>query len=253
VGGDVAIYDRIGQGYANHRRPDARIARIIDDALADAASVVNVGAGSGSYEPKERQVLGVEPSSVMRRQRPPGAAPCIAGLAEALPLETGSCDAAMAVLTMHHWTDLAAGLREMRRVARRRLVLLTWVPDGPAFWLTRDYFPQISAMDREIFPGTDELLSLIEANATAAHIQAVQIPHDCTDGFQAAYWRRPEAYLDPAARSAISSFSRFDAEAGLAKLGSDIESGRWAARNSDLLALDEADFGYRLIRCELAA
>jgi len=188
----------------------------------------------------------------MRRQRPSDAAPCIRGRAEALPLETGSYDAAMAILTIHHWTDVAAGLREMRRVARKRVVLLTWVPDGPAFWLTRDYFPEISAMDREIFTTTGDLLSLVQANLAPAHIGAVQIPHDCTDGFQAAYWRRPEAYLDPEARSAISSFSRFDAEAGLAKLRADIETGRWAALNSELLALDQADFGYRLIRCDLA-
>lgn len=249
----MAIYDRIGQGYASYRRADARIAKAIDDALGDAASVVNVGAGSGSYEPKGRLVLGIEPSSVMRQQRPSDAAPCIPGMAESLPLETGSYDAALAILTIHHWSDAAVGLREMRRVARKRVVLLTWVPDGPAFWLTRDYFPEISSMDRTIFPGTDDLLSLIEANTGPAHISTVPIPHDCTDGFLAAYWRRPEAYLDPAVRRAISPFSRFDAEAGLAKLGADIDSGRWAALNAELLALSEADFGYRLIRCDLAA
>lgn len=251
--GDVAIYDRIGRGYAAYRRADPRIARAIDEALGDAASIVNVGAGSGSYEPVGRRVLGIEPSAAMRRQRPAEAAPCIEASAEALPLETAACDAAMAVLTVHHWADMAAGLREMRRVARKRVVLLTWVPDGPEFWLTRDYFPESLAMDREIFPRTEALLSLLESVVAPARIDVVPIPHDCTDGFLAAYWRRPEAYLDPGARNAISSFSRFDAQAGLARLAADLESGRWAARNADLLALDRADFGYRLIRCELAA
>jgi SAM-dependent methyltransferase len=249
----MAIYDRIGQGYSAYRRPDPRIARLIDQALGDADSVVNVGAGSGSYEPQTRQVIAVEPSEVMRRQRPPGAAPCLPGQAEALPLDDDACDAAMAVLTMHHWSDPAAGLREMARVARKRLVLLTWVPDGPPFWLTRDYFPEIVARDRTIFPSTPDLLSLIEANVARAQASPVPIPHDCTDGFLASYWRRPEAYLDSAARSAISSFAQFDAATGLARLQADLETGGWAARNAELLDLDEADFGYRLIRCELAA
>jgi SAM-dependent methyltransferase len=250
--GLAVIYDRIGQEYAKYRQADPRIAKVIDDALGDAASVVNVGAGSGSYEPKARQVLGIEPSSVMRRQRRPGAAPCIPGWAEDLPLEAGSYDAAMAILTIHHWNDMVAGLREMRRVARQRVVLLTWVPDGPPFWLTKDYFPEIEDLDWKIFPRTDELLSLIEANVGPARIDPVPIPHDCTDGFLAAYWKRPEVYLDPGARRAISSFSLFDAEPGLTKLRADIEAGRWAALNSDLLALDSADFGYRLVRAELA-
>jgi SAM-dependent methyltransferase len=249
--GETSIYDSIGHGYAGHRRPDPRIARMIDEALGDASSVVNVGAGAGSYEPAGRQVLAIEPSEVMRRQRPPGAAPCLPGRAEALPLEAGSHDAAMAVLTMHHWSDLEAGLRELRRVARRRVVLLTWVPDGPTFWLSRDYFPQIAAMDREMFPATDELSSLLEAQAAPARISPVPIPHDCTDGFQAAYWRRPQAYLDAGVRAAISSFARFDAEAGLRSLRADLDSGRWAARNAELLDCEAADFGYRLIRCEL--
>jgi hypothetical protein len=132
-------------------------------------------------------------------------------------------------------------------------VVLTWVPDGPAFWLARDYFPEIAPLDWETFPSTDDLLSLFAANVGAAEIGTVHVPHDCTDGVPAAYWRRPEAYLDPAARSAISSFSRIGAKAGLTKLRADVETGRWAALNSDLLALDEADFGYRLIHCEIAA
>ena len=245
------IYDRIGEGYAVRRRPDPRIARLIDETLGDAQSVVNVGAGSGSYEPPGRRVLAVEPSEVMRRQRRPGAVPCVAGSAEDLPVDSASHDAAMAVLTLHHWRDLAAGLKELRRVARRRAVILTWVPDGPPFWLTRDYFPEVQALDREMFPTTQGLAALAEAHLGPAQIRPVPIPHDCIDGFQAAYWKRPHAYLDAGVRAAISSFSRIDAEPGLALLKADLQSGRWAARNAGLMALQEADFGYRLVCCEL--
>jgi SAM-dependent methyltransferase len=250
----VTLYDGIGRGYATLRRADPRIAAAINGALGDAAKVVNVGAGAGSYEPKDRAVLAIEPSEVMIRQRPPGAAPCIRASAEDLPLETDSCDAALAVLTVHHWSDVGRGLRGMRRVARRRVVILTWVPDvAEDFWLTRDYLPEILSYDRQCFPTTESLMALMEPNIGPARVDAVPVPvpHDCTDGFLGAYWRRPHAYLDPAVRSAISSFALLDAENGLARLSSDLEDGRWTARNGHLLGLKELDLGYRLVSCEL--
>jgi SAM-dependent methyltransferase len=247
----MALYDTIGRSYARYRRPDPRIAAAIEAALGDAASVANIGAGAGSYEPTDRTLVAVEPSEVMIRQRPPGSAPCRQGTADALPLETASVDAAMAILSVHHWPDPEQGLREMARVARRRVVLLTWVPDDPAFWLTEDYFPESLATDREIFPGTEALRALLERTVGPAHIAPLPVPHDCTDGFLCAYWRRPEAYLDADARSAISSFARFDAGPGLARLRADLESGRWAERNRPLLALDALDLGYRIVRCEI--
>src|SRR5271154_2847963 len=155
----MALYDSIGRNYAAFRRPDRRIASAIDAALGDATSVVNIGAGAGSYEPLNRAVLAVEPSELMIRQRPPGAAPCLRGSAEALPLETASVDAAMAVLTIHHWTDVEIGLAEMARVARKRAVLMTWVPDAAPFWLTKDYFPEILAHDRKVFPSSAALVA----------------------------------------------------------------------------------------------
>lgn len=249
----MPLYDDIGRSYARFRRPDSRIAAVIDAALGDAASVVNVGAGAGSYEPRNRTVLAVEPSAVMIQQRPDEAAPCLQGSAEALPLETKSVDAAMTVLSVHHWSDLARGLREMARVARRRVVVLTWAPDSPPFWLTKDYFPEIAAYDREAFPTSASLATILEREIGPAQIAPVFIPHDCTDGFLCAYWRRPEAYLSAEARSAISSFARIDAEPGLAKLRADLLSGRWAERNSHLLMLDAIDAGYRLVRCEIGA
>jgi hypothetical protein len=251
----MALYDTIGRGYAAYRRPDPRIASAIEAALGDAVSVVNVGAGAGSYEPplhsSGRTVIAIEPSEVMIRQRPAGAAPCVRGSAEALPLETASVDAAMAVLSVHHWVDLERGLAEMARVARERVVLLTWVPDAAPFWLTDDYFPEILAHDRTIFPGAGVLGAILERVIGPVRMTPVPIPHDCTDGFLCAYWRRPDCYLDAGRRGAISSFARIDAEGGLARLRDDLAGGRWAERNGALLKLDALDVGYRIVVCEI--
>jgi SAM-dependent methyltransferase len=250
----MALYDNIGRGYAAYRQPDARIAAAINAALGDAASVVNVGAGAGSYEPTGRDVIAVEPSDVMIRQRPAGAARCVQGSAEALPLDAGTVDAAMAILSVHHWPDLERGLREMARVARGRIVLLTWVPDAESFWLTEDYFPEILAHDRTIFPTAAALAATLRravGGSAVVRITPVPVPHDCTDGFLCAYWRRPEMYLSAERRSAISSFARIDAEPGLTKLRTDLDSGRWAERNRGLLKLEALDVGYRLVCCEV--
>jgi len=248
----MVLYDDIGRNYAQFRRPDRRIAAAIDAMLGEAATVVNVGAGAGSYEPADRTVLAVEPSDLMMRQRPPGSALCLQGSAEALPVETASFDAAMAILTLHHWSDIERGLAEMARVARKRVVVLTWVPDGAPYWLTEDYFPEIAAHDREIFPATAELVAMLERTVGPARIAPLPIPHDCTDGILGAYWRRPECYLDPARRSAMSSFALIDAEPGLARLRADLTSGRWHERNRHLLARDALDIGYRNVRCEVS-
>ena len=183
----------------------------------------------------------------MIRQRPAGAARCLQGSAEALPLEDASVDAALGVLTIHHWSDLERGLREMARVARRRVVLLTWLPDIAPCWLTEDYFPEILAHDRTIFPTAPALGAMLERLVGPTRISPVPVPHDCTDGFLCAYWRRPEAYLEPGVRGAISSFARFNAEAGLARLRADLASGRWAQRNEHLLTQESFDAGYRIV------
>ena len=250
-----AVYDGHGkghalaEGYALRRRPDPRIAAAIISAFADVRSVVNIGAGTGSYEPADRIVQAVEPSERMIGQRAPGAAPCVRGSAEALPFDAGAYDAAMAILTIHHWPDWRAGLREMRRVARRRIVLLTFDAETSDFWLTRDYFPEISADDRRIMPRLGDLKKeLGEFQSTP-----VFVPHDCTDGFLGAYWRRPETYLDPDARKSMSSFAKIDADTGLRKLAADLESGAWRTRNADLLAREALDIGYRLLRWDFDA
>jgi len=241
-----ALYDRIGRSYVATRAEDPRIAAVIHGALGDARTVLNVGAGAGAYEPRDRAVVAVEPSAVMRAQRPPGAAPCIDARAEGLPFADGAFDATMAVLSDHHWDDRLAGLRELRRVGRRAVVF-QWDPEfADAFWLSRDYLPS--------FPGT-QTVSLAETEAAlgATRKLPVPIPHDCRDGFLMAYWRRPEAYLDPAVRANISVFSLLpvaEVEAMVASLRADLESGAWARRNAELLALDELDFGYRVLVAE---
>lgn len=247
----MALYDRIGPSYASFRRPDPRIARAIESALGDAQSVVNIGAGAGSYEPLGRTVIAVEPSEVMIRQRAVGASPCLRGTAESLPLKSAAVDAAMAILSAHHWGNFELGLREMARVARKRVVLLTWFPDVAKFWLTEDYFPQIAAHDRVIFPTGSELAAMLDRLVGPVRITLVPIPHDCRDGLLGAFWRRPECYLDASLRSAMSSFARIEAGAGLAKLRADLSSGRWEARNRELLDMEAIDLGYRIACCDI--
>lgn len=242
------LYDQIGIGYGALRVPDPRIAAAIDAALGDARSVANVGAGTGSYEPRARRVVAIEPALTMIRQRPPEAAPAVRGAAGALPLRDASVDAALAVLTVHHWPDRARGLAELRRVARKRVVLLTHEPLA-SFWLA-DYLPGIRRIDRDVFPSPAELEGALGPLA----VRAVPIPHDCRDGFLGAYWRRPRAYLDARVRSAISTFAKLDPRetaSGLARLRADLASGAWTRRNRELLGRDAVDLGYRLVVAEL--
>jgi SAM-dependent methyltransferase len=238
-----AIYDTIGVDYANLRKPDPRIAARLHSALGDAQRVLNVGAGAGNYEPTDREVVAIEPSAEMIRQRPEGAAPVVQGSAEALPFADNSFDAAMASLTVHHWADKAKGLSEMRRVSRGPVVLFTFDPAYRSCWLT-DYFPEIITMDDSQMPKIADYANWLGE----VDVSPVPIPHDCTDGFLYSYWRRPRAYLDPHVRKGISTFWKMqDVEAGLARLANDLDSGAWDARYGDMLELDELDAGYRLI------
>jgi SAM-dependent methyltransferase len=239
-------YDRIGVGYALTRRPDPSIADRILSALGDSASVVNVGAGTGSYEPRDRMVVAVEPSTTMIRQRPRGSAPAVQGTAESLPLVDGAVDAALAILTVHHWTDPVRGFAELRRVSRRRIVILTWDPEvWESFWLVREYFP-VRDLDRKRNLSIPEIVSALGQS----QVIPVPVPHDCVDGFYGAFWRRPKAYLDPRVQAGISAFasmSRGELDRGLRRLAADIQSGAWENRHRDLLDLDELDLGYRLV------
>ena len=240
------LYDTIGASYALTRRTEPRIAARIWAALGDARTVLNVGAGAGSYEPPDHHVLAVEPSALMRSQRPPDAVPCLAARAENLPFDDQSFDAAMAVCTVHHWQDPIAGLREMRRVARRVVVFLFDTSDPDRFWLTRDYLPEFAALRScRVLASLPEL-----AAAIGARLEPVPIPWDCADGFFEAYWRRPEAYLDVDVRSGISVWDAVgqDAEQRAVRgLRDDLATGLWADRNRDLVDLDEAELGARLL------
>jgi SAM-dependent methyltransferase len=238
-----ALYDSIGINYAELRKPDPRIARTIHQALGAAKVVLNVGAGTGAYEPADRQLIAVEPSREMIRKRSPSAARAIQASAEDLPFEDDSFEASMAVLTLHHWPDKAAGLREMRRVTRGPIVLVTFDPQHRP-WLT-DYLPELATLDEAQMPQMSDYARWLGN----VRISPLLVPHDCTDGFLYAYWRRPSAYLDARIRSGSSSFWKIGNAAGLglSKLARDLDAGEWQRRYSELLALEEYDAGYRLV------
>ena len=238
-----ALYDSIGINYAELRKPDPRIAKTIEQALGAARVILNVGAGTGAYEPADRQLIAVEPSLEMIRQRRPAAARAVRAFADALPFADGRFDASMAILTVHHWPDKAAGLREMRRVTRGPIVLLTFDPAHRP-WLT-DYLPQLAALDEAHSPPMSDYRRWLGT----VRISPVLVPHDCTDGFLHAYWRRPAAYLDARIRSGSWSFRAIGdaAAAGLGRLARDLDTGEWQQRYAELLALDGYDAGYRLV------
>ena len=239
------LFDEIGRSYGAYRRPDPRFAAAILRALGDADSVVNVGAGTGSYEPTDRAVVAVEPSVAMIRQRNPGGAPIVQASATDLPFRGAVFAASLAVLTIHHWPDRWEGLRELKRVARQRVVVVTWDPAWPGFWLTDEYFPAMMAINRQIFPTMKELRHAFGR----IEVEPLPVPHDCTDGFLGAYWRRPHAYLDAGVRGAISTFTKLGSvlEPGLKRLRRDLEDGTWHRRHAHLLAEPTLDLGYRLV------
>jgi SAM-dependent methyltransferase len=251
------LYDRIGTTYATSRRADPRIAQALRAALGDAETVLNVGAGTGAYEPADLDVIALEPSSVMIAQRPAGSARVIQGVAEAIPLDDNSVDAAMAVISDHHWADRPAGLRELRRVARRRVVILNSDPAlAGAFWMTRDYLPGFLGLIpppyREPGRWERELARLLGALT----VRPVPLPHDCLDGFYHAYWRRPRAYLDDEVRNNISVFRRLpsaDVRDAVDRLRRDLDDGTWQARHGALMGRTELDLGLRIVVGEHAA
>ncbi|MFF1560695.1 class I SAM-dependent methyltransferase [Streptomyces sp. NPDC058279] len=244
--GTAAVYDRIGIGYSSVRRPDPRWAELIHGALGDARTVLNVGAGSGAYEPAGVRLVSVEPSREMRAQRPADAAPCVAAGAEHLPFDDQSFDAVMAVLTVHHWSDLEAGIAELQRVARRFAIVTYDMDVQGDFWFTRDYVPEIADAERSRVPSMERLTSLLGP----CEVTELPVWHDFTDGFMTAFWRRPTAYLDPATRRACSAFALTDQVAvarGVARLEEDLASGVWQSRYADLLDREAIDTGFRLV------
>lgn len=240
------VYDVIGASYNATRRADPRLEQVIWAALGGGQTVLNVGAGTGAYEPPGRCVVAVEPSATMRQARPPGAAPCLAASAESLPFDDASFDAVMAILTVHHWSDYRAGLQEVRRVARQRVLILHWDQKViEQLWLVR-YFPEAFAFDRRRGPSLDDVRAGL---GPGTQVVPLLVPHDCRDGFGAAYWRRPHAYLDPAVRAGMSMLAQTEHQRGdgLTRLRRDLDDGTWAARHRSLLGQPEHDCGYRLI------
>ena len=247
----MALYDRIGLNYSEIRKADPRLARQIWAALGDAHSVVNVGAGAGSYEPPHRDVVAVEPSAVMIAQRPRGSAPAVRATAEALPFADGSFDAAMAVLTLHHWSDAEAGLAEMVRVARRRVVVVGFDSElWSAQWMVSDYVPEVARWRQLAEPTLERVLAALPP----ATVETLLVPRDCTDRMFATLWARPEEYLDADVRAATSVWDQLPpdvTERALDRLRRDLESGEWDRRHGHLRRLPELDVGLRIVHAEL--
>jgi SAM-dependent methyltransferase len=237
-------YDTIGRGYAVFRQPDPHIAAQIWAAVGDADRILNVGAGTGSYEVPDRHLVAVEPSAVMVRQRGPASAPVVRAAAESLPFPNRSFDVALAMMTVHHWADLAAGLAELRRVADRQ-VIFTFDPDmHDALWVFHEYVTAALG-----FAAAAPLSAVTDALGSC-RVEVVPVPADCTDGFASAYWRRPEQYLSPSVRASISAFARLhdaQVEPGIAQLSEDLATGLWHGRHADLLAQESMDAGLRLV------
>ncbi len=245
----AARYDSIGAGYASQRHEDPALRARIHSALGDARTVLNVGAGAGSYEPRDRHVLAVEPSDVMAAQRPPELAPAIRATARQLPLREDSVDAAMAIVTIHHWDeDQERGVRELRRVARGPVVIVTFDAEVCGrMWLPADYLPEVAELDRRTFPTIDRLCEWL---GPATTVEVVPVAADTPDRTFAAFWAHPERVLDPDARRATSGFARMAPEVvarAVAAVGDDLRSGAWDARHGHLRALAELDVGLRLL------
>jgi SAM-dependent methyltransferase len=242
-------YDRLGTTYTATRREDPDLARQIHAALGPGRTVLNVGAGAGAYEPRDRTVLAVEPSPVMIAQRPAHAVPAVVASAELLPFVDGSFDAAMALHTVHHWSDLAAGLAELRRVARRVVVVAGDAAVFDRVWLAAEYFPGLAfGARRDVQPE-----AIADGLGGRTEIRPLRIPAACRDGFTEAFLARPEAYLDPAVRRNISAFRLLpdDQEcAGVERLRRDLAAGRWDARHGDLRRRSHLDAGLRIVISE---
>lgn len=242
------IYDQIGIDYAVGRRTDPAIASTLSPLLANARRVLNIGAGTGSYEHPGIALTALEPSREMLLQRPADAHPAVQGYAESLPFAAHSFTHCMTILSMHHWSDRARAFSEVIRVTTERFVAVTWDPDAAPFWLTRDYFPEIHARDITTFPAVSEFASYFGE----VEMKPLLIPALCEDGFLAAFWKRPAAYLEPQVRRSISSFATLGSvDERLMRLSDDLDSGRWHERNADILEQPAIDAGYRIVTANI--
>jgi SAM-dependent methyltransferase len=244
----ATLYDDIGVNYSVTRCTDPKIAEQLYAELKGATRIINIGAGTGSYEPDNVELVAVEPASEMISQRKPGSQSVQQASAEKLPFDDRSFSHAMTVNSMHHWKDRALAFSEINRVATERFVAITWDPSSEPFWLTRDYFPEIYEMDKRIFPGMNEFIYYFDE----VRITPLQIPSDCQDGLLAAFWKRPEAYLSSKVRQSTSPFSKIKRlSEGLRKLEDDLATGTWAKNNRAILSLPSLDVGYRLVSAKV--
>lgn len=241
-------YDVLGTDYATKRKSDPRIQHQIFEKLKNADKILNIGAGTGSYEPIDKNLVAIEPSMEMIKQRSADAHPVIQGSAESLPFPDNSFSHGLTILSMHHWTDRITAFKEINRVVTDQFIAVTWNPESKPFWLTKDYFPEIYDIDKVIFPS----ISQMESHFESISVEPLLIPEDCIDGFLAAYWKRPEMYLDANVRHSISSFSKLPSLLnGLKKLTSDLENGNWHKQNEKLLTKSQLDMGYVIINCKI--
>lgn len=241
------IYETIGVGYSVGRRPDPRWQEAIDSVIGDAKRVINIGAGTGSYEPSGRAVIAIEPSELMVSQRSKASAPVVRASAENVPITSGWADLTMTLLSLHHWSDWRTGISEMRRLASRRLVL-TYDPELHAsFWLLRDYLPEVAASERTRAPKVEHIAEELGGDI---EVIVLEVPSDCVDGVLPAHWRRPAAYLDPQVRACCSGLAQANqrvVDRAVRELTSDLDSGAWEQRNRELLAMNCFDAGFRLV------
>ncbi len=243
-----ATYDTIGINYAQKRKSDPRIAAQILERLQGVERILNIGAGTGSYEPIDMNLVALEPSLEMIKQRSTDAHPVVQGTAESLPFEDGSFSHALTILSMHHWKDQAKAFQEINRVVRDKFIAISWDPKSAGFWFTRDYFPEVVEMDQANFPSID----ILNEHFDDVKVEPLLIPEDCIDGFLAAYWKRPTAYLNEDVRNSISSFSKLDhIEGPLQQLEADIKNGVWQEKNQSILNQSELDAGYIIISASI--
>ena len=248
-------YDSIGQNYSATRREDPFIRQQIHSALGEARTVVNVGAGAGSYEPTDRVVLAVEPSQTMTLQRGLNRLPAIRATAESLPFHDQSVDAAMTVLSLHHWDrHQKRGIQEMCRVARERVVIVTIDPRvSGSMWLMADYLPEVALLDHQVFPLPEEICAWLDCST---QVEVLPIHRDTPDWSLLSFWGHPERVLDPAARAATSGFARQPEEVVqrvVSAVRKDLAQGVWDKRYGPLRHREELDVGLRLIQGHLMA
>ena len=242
----MVYYDSVSKEYINCRIPDKNIETKIKGSLSGASEVLNIGAGAGSYEQGIPSLLAVEPSWGMIQARENSSAPVIQSRAESLPIRSKVFSHGLSILSMHHWRDRVRAFEEIKRVIGYKFTAVTWDPSTEPFWLTRDYFPELIDWDRKIFPAMDEFKSFFDKVV----LTPLPIPKHCTDGFMAAYWARPELYLDSDVRAAISTFAKIkNVEQGLSMLDRDLQSEAWNEKNGHLLQEGSLDVGYKLVEC----